>query len=210
MTKAVKSTIISLAAVAALALAACSEPTFDPAKLMEGDLVFVKMTGDDDAAEMSFLLPDKPYNHVAMLSWDGKNKRFEALESWKTVRLTKLDDWLKRFKGEKIIVKRFKYAQPEQIRSALGICFNFLQLPYEREMRWDSDWAFYNSELILKCLERAQVINKVELKPMASYIAGRENPHYLTRLVPDDDGVAFADVLFNEPNLATVFEGKYK
>jgi hypothetical protein len=36
-----------------------------------------------------------------MLSWDGKNKRFEALESWKTVRLTKLDDWLKRFKGEK-------------------------------------------------------------------------------------------------------------
>jgi hypothetical protein len=77
-------------------------------------------------------------------------------------------------------------------------------------MRWDSDWAFYNSELILKCLERAQVINKVELKPMASYIAGRENPHYLTRLVPDDDGVAFADVLFNEPNLATVFEGKYK
>jgi hypothetical protein len=57
MTKAVKSTIISLGAVAALALAACSEPTFDPAKLMEGDLVFVKMTGDDDAAEMSFLLP---------------------------------------------------------------------------------------------------------------------------------------------------------
>ncbi len=214
-----------LALAVALALislsASCSKKAkpFDKSIIKEGDLIFTRLDYEKDSEGLSFLLPNLPVNHVGIIVKDPKHKRLVVLESWKQVRLTPLDEFIKRacaydengklkyHDSTKIYIKRLTNLNKEQLERGIKWGFGRIYIPYDRMYDWKTDYRYYNSEFIIKMLNIAKLIPVPDMKPLSAYINGRKPIPLQIKMLKEDTPVALVDTIWELPILTTVFSG---
>ena len=192
--------LIVLGGIAGISLALTHHDTTISLKNVKpGDLIFTRLDYDTDSHSLAWLLPGDQPNHVGMIILDPKNEgHYNVLECWKHVRTTPIDDFFKRARGAKIIIKRIPGLDPVKLSQAVNWAFNKSGTLWDNTYDWLREYRYYNSEYIFKLLERNGILPVPPAVPLAHYIAGRtDKPRQLEALVPDDRLVVLVDKLFN-------------
>jgi len=200
--------VVTAAAVVGVALVVWQyrEPPLDLSVLETGDLVFVRLDADHDAKSLAYLLPEGP-NHAGFAVVDPRSGAVEVLEAWKHVKLTPLDEFMARAQGSQVWVKRFIPELATKVPQAVGWGKAQIMYPYDRDYSWDTEYRYYNAELLFKALDNGAVYPRPELKPMAAYAQGRPGMPPSLQVVPEGTLLVLVDVLFNAPELRTVTQG---
>ncbi len=137
-------------------------------QIKEGDLIF--QTSLSSQSKAIQLATNSPYSHCGIIY---KNEgRFFVFEANQPVELTPLNDWVKRGKDGKFVVKRLKNAN--EIINAASIegmkkeGQSMLGRTYDLTFEW-SDGQLYCSELIWKIYKRALNIELAKLEKLGTF-----------------------------------------
>ena len=87
-----------------------------------------------------------PYTHMGIVELDTTGKAFIE-EATGPVKLTPLDDWIKRGLGGRIMIKRLEGLQPQQAKDILSAAHKYDGLPYDIFFLPDKE-HIYCSELV--------------------------------------------------------------
>ncbi len=122
--------------------------------LKNGDIIFHSSNSSQSQAIQ--LATDSPYNHCGIIFIEG-NKYF-VLEAVQPVRLSRVDEWIKRGNASGFVVKRLKNADklltPKIITKMKKISQSYIGKNYDPYFEW-SDNRIYCSELIWKIYKQA-------------------------------------------------------
>lgn len=196
-------------ASAALILVGCSSPSVEG--LQNGDIIF--QTSQSRQSVPIQLATNSPYSHVGIVYVnEGKEYVFEAVQP---VKLTPLQDWIKRGKDGHYVVKRLKDTSSltsENLKAMRTIGEAWLGTSYDLKFLWSDD-LLYCSELVWKVYDRGADIQlctpsgvddlelsnpKVEALLIQRY-GSRDN-------IPDDEVIVTPADLFDCNLLTTVVE----
>lgn len=172
-----------------------------------GDIVFHTSTSAQSAAIQA--ATHSAYSHVGVVVHDqGSPKVLEAVEP---VKLTSLQAWLKRGKGQHYVIKRLK--QPLAASAAAQMELDakrFIGKPYDLTFEWSDD-RIYCSELVWKLYKGSAGIELAPLSQLKSFdltspaVRSKLKERYGSQ-VPLDEPVVPPSALFDSPLLETVAE----
>lgn len=172
-----------------------------------GDIVFHTSTSAQSAAIQA--ATRSAYSHVGVVVHDkGQPKVLEAVEP---VKLTSLQAWLKRGKGQHYVIKRLK--QPLAASAAAQMELDakrFIGKPYDLTFEWSDD-RIYCSELVWKLYKGSAGIELTSLSQLKSFdltspaVRSKLKERYGNK-VPLDEPVVPPSALFDSPLLETVAE----
>lgn len=135
---------------AALLLGGCTWTSSEA--LQNGDIIF--QTSQSRQSVPIQLATNSPYSHVGIVYVnEGKEYVFEAVQP---VKLTPLEDWIKRGKDGHYVVKRLKDTSsltPENLKAMRTVGEAWLGTSYDLKFQWSDD-LLYCSELVWKVYER--------------------------------------------------------
>lgn len=191
-------------AIVASLLVASQSWAYEP---RTGDIVFHTSTSAQSAAIQA--ATHSAYSHVGVVVHDkGQPKVLEAVEP---VKLTSLQAWLKRGKGQHYVIKRLK--QPLAASAAAQMELDakrFIGKPYDLTFEWSDD-RIYCSELVWKLYKGSAGIELAPLSQLKSFdltspaVRSKLKERYGSQ-VPLDEPVVPPSALFDSPLLETVAE----
>ncbi len=125
-------------------LALTSVSAKDLPELKNGDILFQTSRSSQSAAIL--FASRSPYSHMGIVEIDGAGNAFVE-EATGPVKLTPLDEWIKRGLGERIMIKRLDGLQPQQAKDILSAAHKYDGLPYDIFFLPDKQ-HIYCSELV--------------------------------------------------------------
>jgi len=138
-------------------------------EIKEGDLIF--QTSLSSQSKAIQLATNSPYSHCGIIYKDD-NGQFFVFEASQPAKLTPLDNWIKKGKDKKFVVKRLKNAAEiineasiERIKKEEQL---MLGRGYDLTFEW-SDRQLYCSELIWKVYKRALNIELAKLEKLGTF-----------------------------------------
>lgn len=195
---------LALAAMVASLFVASHSWAYEP---RTGDIVFHTSTSAQSAAIQA--ATHSAYSHVGVVVHDlGSPKVLEAVEP---VKLTSLQAWLKRGKGQHYVIKRLK--QPLAASAAAQMELDakrFIGKPYDLTFEWSDD-RIYCSELVWKLYKGSAGIELAPLSQLKSFdltspaVRSKLKERYGSQ-IPLDEPVVPPSALFDSPLLETVAE----
>lgn len=195
---------LALAAMVASLFVASHSWAYEP---RTGDIVFHTSTSAQSAAIQA--ATHSAYSHVGVVvHHQGSPKVLEAVEP---VKLTSLQAWLKRGKGQHYVIKRLK--QPLAASAAAQMELDakrFIGKPYDLTFEWSDD-RIYCSELVWKLYKGSAGIELAPLSQLKSFdltspaVRSKLKERYGSQ-VPLDEPVVPPSALFDSPLLETVAE----
>jgi hypothetical protein len=137
-------------------------------EIMEGDIIFQTSLSSQSKAVQ--LATKSKYSHVGIIF--KENGKFHVFEAARTVKMTPLDEWIKRGKDEKYVIKRLKNANNILTAQALTKLKEeskkFAGKSYDLAFGW-SDEKIYCSELIWKIYKRGVDIEIGKLQKLGDF-----------------------------------------
>jgi hypothetical protein len=151
--------------IAFLATACAAEQPYAP---HDGDIVFQTSRSAQSTAIQR--ATHSPYSHMGIVNLrNGAPFVFEAVEP---VKLTPLEEWVKRGRGGHFVVKRLRDAAqvltPTAIRRMVEVGRTFEGRHYDLTFEWSDD-RVYCSELVWKVYERALGLRLGELQVIGDF-----------------------------------------
>jgi uncharacterized protein YycO len=135
---------------------------------MEGDIIF--QTSLSSQSKAIQLATKSKYSHVGIIFKEGG--KFYVFEAAKEVKMTPLDEWIKRGENEKYVIKRLKNA--DDILNAQTLAKlkeeskKFEGKAYDLAFGW-SDEKIYCSELVWKIYKRGADIEVGKLQKLSDF-----------------------------------------
>jgi Permuted papain-like amidase enzyme, YaeF/YiiX, C92 family len=116
----------------------------DLPQLKTGDIIF--QTSHSAQSLAILMASGSAYSHMGIIEIDTNNQAFVE-EATGPVKLTPLDQWIKRGTGSRITIKRMNDLKPEEAIAVLKAAHNYDGLPYDIFFLTNKD-AIYCSELV--------------------------------------------------------------
>ena len=187
-----------------LLLAACQSK-----KLQNGDIVFqVSQSSQSQAIQLA---THSKYSHMGIVYFQGD--RPYVYEAVQPVKLTPLNEWVQRGKGQHYIVKRLKNAStvltPATLQKMKSIGEQYRGKYYDIYFGWSDD-RLYCSELVWKIYHEATGIEIGELQKIkdfdlsAQQVRTKIKERYGDHL-PTEELVISPAAMFNSDKLVTVY-----
>jgi len=179
-------------------------------KLQDGDIIFHTSTSSQSKAIQA--ATNSRYSHMGLI-YQKDNKRY-VFEAIQPVKLTPLQDWIKRGKGQHYVVKRLKNS--ERILTSAVIekmkeeGRKYLGKSYDSYFEW-SDERIYCSELVWKIYKNVLDIELGTLQRIKDFDSS--HPEVNEKLkerygdnIPLDELVISPEQIFKSDLLKTVIE----
>jgi Permuted papain-like amidase enzyme, YaeF/YiiX, C92 family len=147
--------IIVIAALSVyLWLSFTSVSAADLPSLQNGDIVFHTSRSSQSSAIL--FASRSPYSHMGIIELDAMGNAF-VQEATGPVKLTPIDEWIKRGLGGRIMIKRLDGLLPDQAKKILAAAHKYDGLPYDIFFLPDRE-HIYCSELVRLAFEDAAKI----------------------------------------------------
>lgn len=179
-------------------------------KIRTGDIIF--QTSKSEQSKAIQLATKSKYSHVGIIyEIDGNLLVYEAVQP---VKLTPLNDWIKRGENGHFVIKRLKNADKVLTNSVIskmketGEKFN--GKPYDIYFEWSDD-KIYCSELVWKIYKEGAGIEIGELEKLSDFdlshkiVQAKMKERYGDR-IPTDEKVISPAAMFNSTKLFTIAE----
>ncbi|MDP2875090.1 MAG: YiiX family permuted papain-like enzyme, partial [Holophaga sp.] len=178
--------------------------------LKEGDVLF--QTSRSAQSQAIQIATHSRWSHMGMLA--RENGRWMVFEAVQPVRLTPLNEWVRRGQGGHVVVKRLKDAAKRLDEKNLSrmrqVGRRLLGKPYDLTFEWD-DRRIYCSELVWKIYKEGAGIELGHLQRLQDFdlshpaVQKKMRERYGNKL-PLEEPVISPQAMFESPLLATVFE----
>lgn len=180
------------------------------AAMHSGDIIFqTSRSGQSQAVQLA---THSPYSHMGIIYDNGG--KFYVYEAVQPVKLTPLQDWIKRGDKGHYVIKRLKDAEtvltPEVLTKMKQIGERFKGKNYDLYFEW-SDERIYCSELVWKIYKEATGIEIGQLDKLASFdlsskpVKQKMKERYKDN-IPLDELVISPAAMFHSDLLITVEE----
>ncbi len=185
-------------------------PESKPDTLQNGDLIFHTSKSSQSLAIQ--LATNSKYSHMGMIYKEGD--RFFVYEAVQPVKLTPLDDWIKRGEGQKYVVKRLENSSEvltaENIDKMKIIGRQYLGKDYDLKFEWTND-KIYCSELVWKIYKETFDIEigglqKIKDFDLSDGIVQSKVKERYGNTIPSEELVITPDRMFQAENLVLVLE----
>jgi len=193
----------------AFAFTACLATAQKPIELLEGDILFQHIGGEQGHALQ--LATGSEWTHVGIAMLERGN--WVVIEAVGPVKRTPLAEWIEQGGGAYVVKRYMQNGRPlagadvERLRVAIK---PFLGVGYDLEFRW-SDELIYCSELVWKVFERGLGVRLCDPTPMRSYhladpVVQRAMKDRYGSAPPLDEPMLAPSSLFACPSLTLVGE----
>ncbi len=190
-------------------LISCYSKT-ESTELQNGDIIFqTSKSGQSKAIQIA---TGSKYSHMGIVYKQGND--FFVYEAVQPVKLTPLNDWIKRGENGHYVVKRIKNAQnlltPETLVRMKHIGEKYAGKDYDLYFEW-SDSRIYCSELVWKIYKEAVGIEIGELENLGDFnltdkaVIQKLKERYGDN-IPKDELVISPASMFDSDQLITVFK----
>jgi hypothetical protein len=194
----------------AASLGAFNSPNYQQHKsFANGDIIFHTSTSSQSKAIQ--LATKSKYSHMGIIYEDGGE--YFVYEAVQPVKLTKLDDWIKRGDKGHYVVKRLKNTSvltKDNIKKMKNIGQRFNGKNYDLYFGW-SDERIYCSELVWKIYNEALQVQLGELQQLKEFdltsplVREKMKERYGSN-IPLNEKVISPAAIFESDKLKTVFE----
>lgn len=173
-----------------------------------GDLIF--HTSQSSQSKAIQIATNSKFSHMGIIFQEaGKNYVFEAVQP---VKITKLEEWIKRGQNGEYIVKRLKnseqYLTKEGIQKMKLIGSKYLGKDYDLRFEWSDD-KMYCSELVWKIYKEAFNIRIGELEKFKDFdlsnpiVKNKVKERYGDK-IPQNELVITPDKMFKSKKLIQI------
>jgi len=177
-------------------------------KLQDGDIIFHTSTSSQSKAIQT--ATHSKYSHMGIIY--HKDNEIYVFEAVQPVKLTPLQDWIKRGKGQHYIVKRLKNSDktltPAIIQKMKEEGYKYLGKSYDLYFEW-SDERIYCSELVWKIYKNVLNIELGKLQQIKDF--DLSHPEVKAKMkerygdnIPFEELVISPDQIFKSNLLKTV------
>lgn len=201
-------TLLTSYIVIACFLAQCTNRNQDSSNLQSGDLIFQSsQSGQSKAIQLA---THSPYSHMGIIYIEGTEVYvFEAVQP---VKLTPLEEWIRRGDDQHYAVKRLKKAElltPDVLTRMQQIGEKHIGKNYDLYFEW-SDERIYCSELVWKIYNEALGIEIGERQHLKDFdlshpIVKKQLTERYGSSIPMDEWVISPAAMFNSPLLKEVY-----
>lgn len=179
-------------------------------KFKDGDIIFqTSMSSQSKAIQLA---TNSKYSHMGIIyEIDGEFFVYEAVEP---VKLTALNEWIRRGENAHFVIKRLKSANQVLTSSTLSrmrqIGEQFQGKPYDIYFEWSDD-RIYCSELVWKIYKEATGIEIGQLEQLSDFdlsndlVKAKMKERYGDS-IPLDEKVISPAAMFNSDQLITIEE----
>lgn len=181
-------------------------------KLQDGDIIFHTSTSSQSRAIQA--ATHSKYSHMGIIY--QKDNKYYVHEAIQPVKLTPLQDWIKRGKGRHYVVKRLinadKILIPDVLEKMKFEGTKYLGKSYDLYFEW-SDERIYCSELVWKIYKNVLGIKVGKLQKFNEFdlshpvVQAKLKERYGDK-IPQDELVISPDQMFRSSLLETVIEEK--
>lgn len=182
----------------------------DIEKLQDGDIIFHTSTSSQSQAIQ--IATHSKYSHMGIVYLkDGRYFVFEAIQP---VKLTPLNDWIKRGKGRHYVVKRLINAEetltPDVLERMKLESAKYIGKDYDLYFEW-SDERIYCSELVWKIYKNVLGIEIGKLQKFRDFnlshplVKAKLKERYGDK-IPQDELVISPDQMFSSSLIKTVID----
>jgi len=179
-------------------------------EIQNGDIIFQTSTSGQSKAIQ--IATGSKYSHMGIIYKKGND--FFVYEAVQPVKLTPLNDWIKRGKNEHYVVKRIKNSEkvltPETLTKMQQIGEKFSGKDYDLYFEW-SDSKIYCSELVWKIYKEAVGLEIGKLEKLGDFnltdkaVKQKLTERYGENILKDELVISPAS-MFNSDQLITVFK----
>ena len=138
------------------------------ALVRSGDIIF--QTSKSAQSQAIQLATNSKYSHLGIIVKEGE--KMEVFEAIEPVKMTPINDWIRRGKGGKFVVKRLKNAEnvltPNNLALLKQTGKQFVGKHYDSQFGWDDD-RIYCSELVWKIFKQALNIEVGHLQKLSDF-----------------------------------------
>lgn len=179
-------------------------------ELKTGDLIF--HTSKSSQSKAIQIVTNSKYSHMGIIyKTEDKTYVYEAVQP---VKMTPLDQWIKRGVKGKYVVKRLKNREsvltPEGIQRMKNVGKKYLNKDYDLRFEWSDD-KIYCSELVWKIYKEAfdieiGTLEKIDDFDLSDEIVKQKVMERYGGAVPENEWVITPDRMFHASNLIKVTE----
>jgi len=189
---------------------ATKQPVEKEIEFQDGDLIF--HTSRSSQSQAIQIATNSKYSHMGIIYKEGEN--YIVYEAVQPVKITNLDDWIKRGEKSEYVVKRLKnsekYLSDDGIRKMKIIGRKHLNKDYDLRFEWSDD-KIYCSELVWKIYKEAFNIEIGELEKIKDFdLSNKTVQKKLEERygndIPKDEFVITPDRMFKSEKLITIRE----
>lgn len=179
-------------------------------EIQNGDIIFQTSTSGQSKAIQ--IATGSKYSHMGIIYKQGDD--FFVFEAVQPVKLTPLNDWIKRGENEQYVIKRIKDSErlltPETLTKMKRIGEKYTGKDYDLYFEW-SDSKIYCSELVWKIYKEAVGLEIGKLESLGDFnLTDKSVKQKLTERygdnIPKDELVISPASMFNSDLLITVFK----
>ncbi len=176
--------------------------------LKDGDLIF--QTSLSTQSKAIQLATKSPYSHCGIIY--RKEKEYYVFEAIQPVKLTLLNDWIKRGKSGQFVIKRLKNSSAvineANLNKMKAEGAELMGKDYDLTFKWSDD-QMYCSELIWKVYQRGLNIKLAPLTSLSSFdlsdpIVKEIMYKRYGKNIPLNEPVISPDAIFNSKLLITI------
>ena len=185
-------------------------PKTESTEFQNGDIIFQTSTSGQSKAIQ--IATGSKYSHMGIIYKQGN--RFFVYEAVQPVKLTPLDDWIKRGEKGHYVVKRIKNSEkvliPETLTKMKKVGEKYAGKDYDLYFEW-SDSRIYCSELVWKIYKEAVGLEIGKLEKLGDFnltdkaVKQKLKERYGDN-IPKEELVISPVSMFNSDKLITVFE----
>jgi uncharacterized protein YycO len=184
--------------------------TVDHSELQNGDIIF--QTSKSSQSRAIQLATNSKYSHMGLIyAADGQFFVYEAVQP---VKLTTLDDWIKRGENSHYVVKRLKDSEKlltmETLKKMKAFAETFKGKDYDLDFEWSDD-KIYCSELVWKIYKETLNIEIGDLQELREFdltndiVKNKMQERYGDK-IPLAEKVISPASMFNSDKLITIRE----
>ena len=190
-------------------LISCQSKT-DTTRFQNGDIIFQTSTSGQSKAIQ--IATGSKYSHIGIIYKQGND--FFVYEAVQPVKMTSLNDWIKRGENGHYVVKRIKNSESllthETLRKMKQIGEKYTGKDYDLYFEW-SDSRIYCSELVWKIYKEAVGIEIGKLEKLSDFnLTDKAVKQKLMERygdnIPKDELVISPASMFDSDQLITVFK----
>lgn len=182
-------------------------------KFQNGDIIF--QTSKSSQSKAIQLATNSKYSHMGIIYEDGN--QLYVYEAVQPVKLTKLEDWIKRGENSRYVVKRLKDSKEvlttENVKKMKAAGEKYRGKNYDIYFEWSDD-KIYCSELVWKIYKEALDVEIGELQELREFdlsndIVKNKMKERYGEKIPLDEKVISPAAMFDSDKLEVVYQQKY-
>ena len=198
-------------------LLACSNPKQEKAATaaadnacQNGDIIF--QTSNSGQSKAIQLATHSEYSHMGIIY--EQNNKFFVYEAIQPVKLTPIEEWIRRGTNEHYLVKRLKNAKEvlteEKLAKMKAVGEKYKNKDYDIYFEW-SDEKIYCSELVWKIYQEATGVEIGQLEQLKDFDLTNELVQQIVKErygdnIPLEEKIISPAAMFNSPKLVTIKE----